>query len=86
MIDEKAPNVALPLPHIDNFLEEDVMRNTHFCNFANRFIDYIVHPENYPEKEEYRELQLKMFRDFAVNADGTAGQKIYEFVKREALE
>lgn len=70
----------------DNFLEEDVMRNTHFCNFANRFIDYIVHPENYPEKEEYRELQLKMFRDFAVNADGTAGQKIYEFVKRKALE
>ncbi len=26
MIDEKTPNAALPLPHIDNFLEEDVTR------------------------------------------------------------
>ncbi len=26
MIDDKTPNAALPLPHIDNFLEEDVER------------------------------------------------------------
>lgn len=26
MINDKTPNVALPLPHIDNFLEEDVER------------------------------------------------------------
>lgn len=26
MIDDKTPNAALPLPHVDNFLEEDVER------------------------------------------------------------
>ncbi len=70
----------------DNFLEEDVMRNIHFNNYTNRFIDFILHPENYPETEEYKQLQIQMFRDFAVNNDGTAGQKIYEFVKRKVME
>lgn len=69
----------------DNFLEEDVMRNTHFNNYTDRFIDFVVHPERYPETEEYRQLQIKMFKDFVVNADGTAGRKIYEFVKQKAL-
>ena len=37
--------------------------------------------EKYPEAKEYRELQLQMFADFVENADGTAGEKIYQFVK-----
>lgn len=69
----------------DNFLEEDLMRNTHFNRYEDRFLDFIVHPEHYPEAEEYRQLQLQMIQDFAVNADGSAGQKIYEFVKQKAL-
>lgn len=69
----------------DNFLEEDVMRNIHFNNYENRFIDFIINWEKYPEAEEYRQLQIRMFKDFVVNADGTAGQKIYEFVKQKAL-
>lgn len=67
----------------DNFLEEDVMRNRHFNCYEERFIDFIVHRESYTEAEEYRLLQLQMVQDFVVNADGTAGQKIYEFVKRK---
>ncbi len=70
----------------DNFLEEDFMRNTHFNRYTERFIDFILHRENYPEAEEYRNLQLQMFQDFAINADGTAGQKIYEFIKQKALQ
>ncbi len=70
----------------DNFLEEDVIRNTKFQDYTKRFIDFIVHPENYPEAEEYKKLQLQMIQDFVVNADGTAGQKIYEFIKQKAME
>ena len=69
----------------DNFLEEDVMRNTHFNNYTERFMDFVLHPEKYPDAEEYRQLQIKMFKDFVVNPDGTAGRKIYEFVKKKAM-
>ena len=70
----------------DNFLEEDVMQNMHFNHYTDRFIDFVLHREKYPEAEEYQRLQIQMFRDFTVNADGTAGQKIYEFLKKKALE
>ena len=70
----------------DNFLEEDVMQNLHFRNYTDRFIDFIVHNEEYPGAEEYKQLQIQMFQDFTMNADGTAGQKIYEFVKQKAME
>lgn len=69
----------------DNFLEEDVMRNTHFNHYTKRFIDFIVYREQYAEAEEYQQLQMQMVRDFVVNADGTAGQKIYAFVKQKTL-
>lgn len=68
-----------------NFLEEDVMRNTRFNRYTERFIDFIVHREDYPDAEEYKELQMQMIRDFVVNADGTAGQKIYEYVGIKAM-
>ncbi len=69
----------------DNFLEEDVIRNVHFKDFNDRFIDFIIHRERYPEAEEYRRLQIQMFQDLVINADGTAGKKIYAFVKQKAL-
>ena len=59
--------------------------NICFEKYTQRFIDFVVHPENYPEAEEYKQLQMQMIQDFVVNADGTAGQKIYEFVKQKAL-
>lgn len=69
----------------DNFLEEHVMKNLHYDNFIPRFLDFVVHPEKYPETEEYRRLQLQMIQDFVVNPDGTAGKKIYEFIKGKVL-
>ena len=62
------------------------MQNLHFRNYTDRFIDFIVHNEEYPGAEEYKQLQIQMFQDFTMNADGTAGQKIYEFVKQKAME
>ena len=60
------------------------MRNTKFDNYVSRFLDFVMYPEKYPEREEYKELQLQMFRDFVVNPDGTSGQKILNFVKTNA--
>ena len=68
------------------FVEENRGWNIHYHNFLKRFLDFVVHPENYPETEEYRQLQIQMIRDFAVNSDGTAGQKIYEFAKQKIVE
>lgn len=69
----------------DNFLEEDVLNNIHYENFLDRFIHFIVHTDEYPEAEEYKRLQLQMFRDFVVNPDGTAGHKIYEYCKNKTI-
>lgn len=69
----------------DVFLEEATLCNTHYANFENRFIDFIVHQADYPEAEEYKQLQLQMIKDFVVNPDGTSGQKIYEFIKQKTF-
>ena len=66
-----------------NFLEEDLIRNIHFDHFTERFMDYVVHRERYPQAKEYERLQVQMFRDFAVNADGSAGQHIYQFIREK---
>ncbi len=66
----------------DNFLEEDTYRNIHFNNYLERFLNFVLYPEHYPDAEEHRQLQLQMYQDFVVNADGTAGQKIYEYIKK----
>lgn len=70
----------------DNFLEEDVLRNIHFNDYEDRFIDFVAHPDQYTQAEEYRRLQLQMIQDFVVNADGSAGQKIYDCMKEKALK
>lgn len=70
----------------DVFLEENMGWNVHYNNFIKRFLDFVVHREKYPEAEEYRQLQLQMIQDFVVNSDGTAGQRIYEFIKQKTME
>lgn len=70
----------------DGFLEEDVIRNTRFEDYTNRFLDYVVNRDKYEEAEEYKKLQLKMISDFVVNSDGTAGQKIYDYIKKKCTE
>ena len=67
----------------DNFLPEDLLHNIYYENFLERFLHFIVHPEEYPEAKAYRGLQRQIFRDFAVNPDGTAGRKIYEYCMRK---
>lgn len=67
----------------DNFSEEDLMNKTHFDHFTERFLDYVVHREHYHQAEEYERLQIQMFRDFVVNANGSAGQHIYQFIKEK---
>lgn len=69
-----------------NFLEESVAWNIHFNCYEERFIDFIVHWDKYPGAEEYKQLQLQMVQDFVANANGTAGQKIYKFVKKKVLD
>lgn len=53
--------------------------------YLSLFLDFVAYPEKYPAGAVHRELQLRLFRDFVVNPDGTAGQKIYEFAKEKAL-
>ena len=67
-----------------NFLPEDVLHKIHYNNFYERFIHYLTHQDLYPEAEEYRKLQLQIFREVVVNSDGTAGQKIYEFCRQKS--
>ncbi|MCR5030684.1 MAG: hypothetical protein K5982_04340 [Selenomonadaceae bacterium] len=69
----------------DNFLTEDVLHNIHYDRFLERFIHYIVHPESYPEAEEYKRLQLRIYKDFVVNPDGTAGDNIYQYCKNRVF-
>ena len=70
----------------DGFLEDNFMKNTRFQNYTCRFIDYVVNTDKYEDAGEYKELQLKMISDLVVNADGTAGQKIYKFIKNKCIE
>lgn len=69
----------------DNFLEDDVLNNIKYENFIDRFLDFVVNRENYLNADEYKELQLQIFRDFVVNSDGTAGSKIYEYCKNKVM-
>ena len=64
-----------------NFLSVNVIDKIRYDNAIEVFLDYIVHMDDYAEAEEYRQLQLQMFKDFVVNPDGTAGEKIYQYCK-----
>lgn len=66
-----------------NFAGSDCVNNLYYVNFVNLFIDFIVNEDKYPQAELYRQLKLKMLQDVVENADGTAGQKIYEYVKKK---
>lgn len=68
-----------------NFSTEDLIHGIHYKNFISRFLHYVVHREKYPEAEEYKRLQLQILQDFVANADGTAGEKIYDFCRQRAM-
>ncbi len=67
------------------FSEEDAVYNIRFENFPKRFLRYVLKKDQYEDREEYAMLQKKMVTDFVINADGTAGQKIYEFVRQKTI-
>jgi len=54
-----------------------------YLKYLKLFLDFAAHPEKYPDAALYKELQLRVFRDYVVNPDGTAGEKIYAFVKQK---
>lgn len=53
--------------------------------FLELFLHYIVNEKKYQLADTYRKLQLKIFKDFVVNPDGTAGKKIYDYCKKTVL-
>ena len=56
-----------------------------YVRYLRLYLDFVLHPEKYPRAEEYRDAQLKLFREFVVNPDGTAGEKIYRYAKNRSL-
>lgn len=56
-----------------------------YAKFLRLFLDYVVHTERYPDSEAYKNQQIRLFQDFVVNSDGTAGEKIYDYCKRKIL-
>lgn len=53
--------------------------------FLSRYLHYVIHTENYPDAETYKQLQLQLFYDFVKNPDGTAGEKIYNYCKQKVV-
>ncbi len=68
-----------------HFLDEDLLENVKYENYPSRFIDFIDHTEKYPEYDEYCAMLLQMYKEFVANPDGSAGRKIYEYMKEKAL-
>lgn len=68
-----------------NFMDDYRPWNIRYKQFSSRFIEYVVNQEKYEDASEYERLQKQMIVDFAVHSDGTAGQKIYDFVKEKVL-
>ena len=66
----------------ETFLSEDTLHRVHYDHFLERFAHFVAHREAYAEADEYRSLQLQIFRSFVKNSDGTAGVKIYEYCKQ----
>ena len=66
-----------------NFVDADFVNSIQYSNFIDRFIHFILNEPSYPDAEAYRQLKKQMFHEFVENADGTAGQKIYEFTKKK---
>lgn len=60
--------------------------NIEYVKYLRLFLDFVIFPEKYPDAERYRQLQLKVFRDFVENPDGTAGLNIYLYCKNKILK
>lgn len=68
------------------FADRDIYGETQYDNFLARFLHFVLYEDQYPQAKLYRKLKRKMFEESVVNPDGTAGQKIYEFVKQKVWE
>ena len=88
MQQEKGANVKHRNMLIDwnNFSTFDFKDNIQYENFLDRYIHFVTHTEMYPGAELYRNLSLKMYRDFVVNPDGTAGREIYNYCKKKVVQ
>ena len=67
------------------FKDADPTWTARYEDFLQRFSHFICNEQSYPDAEMYRKLKLEMFRDIVANADGTAGQKIYDYVKQKTV-
>ena len=66
-----------------NFANADYTNNLRYDNFLERFIHFILNESEYPQAGTYKELKAQMFHRFVENSDGSAGQKIYDYVKQK---
>lgn len=57
-----------------------------YKRFLELFLHYVIHKSQYQLSTEYELLQMKIYKDFVVNFDGTAGKKIYSYCKKNILE
>lgn len=55
------------------------------AKFLKLFLHYVVNKKDYKQAEEYERLQIRLFTDFVLNTDGTAGQKIFDYCKENVL-
>ncbi|MCL2080206.1 MAG: hypothetical protein FWH17_10310, partial [Oscillospiraceae bacterium] len=84
---ERKPNVIGEewIINWHNFNDKDYIDKFQYTNFIERFIHFIVNEDEYPDANLYRMLKQEMLQNAVENADGTAGAKIYAFVKKKAL-
>jgi len=68
-----------------NFTRTDFANKFWYDDYWQRFSDFVLNMDKYPDAEKYRELKLKMLRECFANADGTAGQKIYDCTKNKII-
>jgi len=69
-----------------NYFLENIVDKEEYDNSIDIFVDYIVNMNEYSEADEYGQLQFQMFRDFVINPDGTAGEKIYKYCRERVIK
>jgi hypothetical protein len=53
--------------------------------FLKLFLHYVQHQNEYPQTEEYIQLKQEILKKYYANSDGTASEKIYDFIKSKVL-
>ena len=63
------------------FADADFVNKIEYNNFLDRFLHFTLNENLYPDAKEYREQKRNLLQNAVENADGTAGQKIYDYVR-----